>query len=456
MSNPPIKSHFSHIFDYFRQHSSFEQNSRTNNNVATNKELTKKGVLVLSILSMVVLGLRSPDFGWRSIWAEDGSVFLQQTFSLNTLEYFLQPYNGYYFTLHRLLIYPAHFLPVSTFGIYCFTVAICNYGLCFYVILSSLKDKFSKEFLVLLTFVIAGTPIASGEALQNVNNLQWFWYITWAIFVIYNTKLSKKKMYFFWALSIILICSAPALLPMLLIAKYSKLGVMKERPEGKHLNLLLLCTAIAIGVLQNLFAFQNRVTGQTGFDGYLVIADSFFRLFGGSLFGKILYSGDSQWLSVAIASIIFIFFASYCYIFIFISKRNKPATYLCLMLFTPTIMGILSSLQIYQQIPFTNPLAASRYFVTSSVAINFLILVWIYTTPLIMRNLIFVVFLIGFSMSAVVNFSLNTARDHGNFHLSVVKSIQECRNTDLREATIEISPAGWNLIVPCKELMSYK
>jgi hypothetical protein len=428
------------------------KNFELNLQIQAMQKISKKALIALSLLGALILSLRSPDFGWRSVWAEDGSVFLQQLHTHEFLDYFSQTYNGYYFTLHRILSYPAHFLSISNYGLYCYLIAMCNYVLCIYITLQSLNGRYKKVFLYSFTYLLVGIPIASGEALQNINNLQWFWYIAWIFFTLHTTTLSAKKMTFFWLCTILLIASAPALLPMLVLARISKTGLLGGSYQKNHANRIFFASGLAIGVLQNLLAYKTRVSGQTGFNAFSASADAFYRIFGTSLLGKILYSDATNILSLFIAFSVFLLFIVFFILLIAIFRQNRTAFNVCLMLFIPTLMGVASSLKIYEGIAFTNSLATSRYFITSSLSICFLILIRLLSVSNGNRKLLLVVFLVSYTFMAIINFGSNAARDNGKYSEAVEIARKKCAATNQMNIQIPISPQGWYLQVPCKKL----
>jgi hypothetical protein len=416
------------------------------------KVLSIKALFILTFMGALILAFRSPDFGWRSVWAEDGTVFLQQALNLNLPDYFSQAYNGYYFTLHRILIYPSVFLPISLFGVYCFVVAVFNYALCIFTILKTLNGQIPSRFLVILSFVFAGLPIASGEALQNVNNLQWFWYITWTVVTVYKKDPSVKYLNIYRFLSLILVSSAPALLPMLILAKYAKVGIFENKAQNKFVSKAFFYSFILIGLLQNYLALRSRVANQSTFNSFLVASDAFYRIIGASLLGKILYSDQAQIVSIILVVCIYLFLIFLIYIALTIFHSDRKSVVLCIILFIPSLMGIASSLEVYQTIAFTNPIAAGRYFVTCSFGIYFLVLTWIFSRRPIFRDGLLLVFLALFTLSATVNFALNTSRDKGSFQESVRSAKKDCLALDLKEVKIQISPPGWSINLNCEKL----
>jgi hypothetical protein len=239
---------------------------------------------------------------------------------------------------------------------------------------------------------------------------------------------------------------------MLILAKYAKVGIFENKAENNFISKVFFYSFILIGLLQNYFALRSRVANQSTFNSFLVASDAFYRIIGASLFGKILYSGQAQTVSIVLVVCIYLFFIFLSYIAFSIFHSDRKSVVFCIILFIPSLMGIASSLEVYQTIAFTNPIAGGRYFVTCSFGIYFLVLTWIFNRKPIFRDGLLLVFLTLFTLSAIVNFALNTSRDKGSFQESVMLATKDCLALDLNEVKIQISPPGWSINIKCEKL----
>ena len=121
-------------------------------------------------LAAALLALRKP---WAlhtpQLWAEDGSIFLQQDDELGSRA-ILEPYNGYLHLLPRLIAWLA-----SRTADVAWWPAIYN-GLAFVIAvglfarLASRRVELPHKAALMLAFPLV---VGSGEALINVTNLQW-------------------------------------------------------------------------------------------------------------------------------------------------------------------------------------------------------------------------------------------------------------------------------------------
>jgi hypothetical protein len=110
---------------------------------------------------------------FSDIWAEDGKVFLQQSFQMGPIAIF-NSYSGYYHTLPRLLtqfisFFPALFIPFLI-SISCYTI----YALVLVEIVRKeydwiIKDQWIKLILILLWCFNPGID----EVVGNLSNLHW-------------------------------------------------------------------------------------------------------------------------------------------------------------------------------------------------------------------------------------------------------------------------------------------
>jgi hypothetical protein len=412
--------------------------------------LKPKIIFALALIATSILSIRCPDWAWRSVWAEDGTVFYQQSIFYSATEYFTTPYAGYFFTLHRILIYPAHYLPLITFGFYCFAVAAVNYFLVFYLVIKSLNGRINSSNLTIFILGMALIPAAAGEALQNINNLQWFWYVAWAFVTIFPFSQSNKFKLTFWTLSILLVASAPAILPMILILAIFRIGFFSKGSKFTTTDFLGASVVVVLGIFQLLSAFQNRVSTQNGFNTYLVTSDSFFRLLGTSLFGKLTFQAKNQnlsFVSIFIIACIAVFMILSLKIYFYTSTH---AIAVLITLLIPSVMGITASLETFETLAFSNPLAGGRFFVTSGIGMLFFLIYIRSIYPNTIGNYFVSILGVLIALGMGFNFATNESRRNGDFTLQVEKMQKYCTNQTGQIYSLPISPQNWNIQLRCK------
>jgi hypothetical protein len=146
------------------------------------------GVAVLGVLAAAGISLaRQPGAGaLRTVWAEDGSVFLSQASTRGALAALVHSYGGYYHAVPRLLaglatLAPAHAAP----AILAVEAALCVAAVAALVYFASAGHLRSPLSRLLVAAVAVVVPVGQDEILNSIANLHWyglyalFWVLVW-------------------------------------------------------------------------------------------------------------------------------------------------------------------------------------------------------------------------------------------------------------------------------------
>jgi hypothetical protein len=122
----------------------------------------------------------------NTIWAEDGTIFLQQAKSIGRLGAIPHTYNGYVHLLPRLIAAVAASFPVSAAAAVLGSLSALTAGVvALFVFIATREHIPSPWWRLGLSASIVFMPIAGTETLDNVANVQWyliaaaFWALLW-------------------------------------------------------------------------------------------------------------------------------------------------------------------------------------------------------------------------------------------------------------------------------------
>lgn len=135
---------------------------------------TAVGALVVGLLVAAVGWLRLGRVAARTVWAEDGGVFLRERVADGPWD-LLQPYAGYLHLVPRLVVDVAWALPVERYAIALSLGSCCVVGAAAALVFVLARDVVGPWPLrVLLAAVPAVLPLAPYEIAGNAANLHWF------------------------------------------------------------------------------------------------------------------------------------------------------------------------------------------------------------------------------------------------------------------------------------------
>lgn len=142
---------------------------------------------VMLVTGTALLFFRVAEGARNVVWAEDGAVFLEQTFSGRFVENLFTPYAGYMHLYPRLAgEIVSHVFPTASLGVgmnIAGAFAWAGVALTAFVFTSSRLTVFARFALWALVLLL---PIGSWETATNVANSHWF--LMFGVFVVLATR----------------------------------------------------------------------------------------------------------------------------------------------------------------------------------------------------------------------------------------------------------------------------
>jgi hypothetical protein len=143
------------------------------------------GVVAAVVALSFVAWLRLPQVSRGTLWAEDAAVFLAETLSMGVWRSIVEPYAGYLHTLPRIISGAAYTIgPLEAYAtlvsyLSCLVVAMISVGT--YFLSGQLFQHRSYRLMVGLIPVLV--PIGPLEVLGNAANLHWYllWLCPWLL-----------------------------------------------------------------------------------------------------------------------------------------------------------------------------------------------------------------------------------------------------------------------------------
>lgn len=152
-------------------------------------------VVVLALLTWA----RLPAMARKTVWAEDGGVFLKDVLSHGQLRSIALPYDGYLHVLPRTLASVAHALaPLQGYALAmslmsCFVVALVSVA----VFHLSRSVSASVPVRCMIAVIPVLLPIGPEEVLGNAANLHWFllWLMPWLLLYKPKSPVARGTMF---------------------------------------------------------------------------------------------------------------------------------------------------------------------------------------------------------------------------------------------------------------------
>jgi hypothetical protein len=190
--------------------------------------------------------------GWAAgrrgtLWAEDGSVFLQQALTHGRGQAFLEPYAGYWHLVPRVLTSAVVELPLSWQGLGMDAAAAFVQALVALVAYVATRGYVpSRTARACLALVVVALPIAP-EVSDSVANLQWFLLFGAAIALLWTPRTRLG-----WALICVVVvaaCGSGAFGLVVLGLAVVRAAIQFRRATMVVLGLAALTSAVQIGVM---------------------------------------------------------------------------------------------------------------------------------------------------------------------------------------------------------------
>jgi hypothetical protein len=421
----------------------------------------------ISFLPAVLIMFRNSYWSWRTIWAEDGTIFFAQARNMPILEFLTTTYNGSYILLTRILFLATEFLPIQFLSYYTAGISFLTYFFILFLIDSTIKHDFSLNARLLLAFGLALIPIAGAESLQNVNNLPWFWVIGWSVYTCYGKKsVNKKQLLFYRIITVLMSFSSPIMFLLVIFTLFFKNSLNYFKDIFKNgFGRLFFIVVILSGIIQNLIAFRVRLHSIADLNLVLSAIDAAYRLIlipitGNLMYDQLNYVSTRKVLSFVISLLVFIAIAHLLSLLwknrLRLSENVGKAFQIALILFTVSVSGVYVQLSDFSHYYFSFALANARYFVTAGYAVLFLIISFHDkkdTSKSIWVNKF--LFILIYVISCTVNFANNPSK-FGPDHIFEVNSAKhKCTTQDVDSVDIFVAPPNgeWKFKVPCKDLI---
>ncbi len=402
-----------------------------------------------ALLTLMMLG-RSKTPAWRTVWAEDGSIFYAQLQNNNLWDFLSASYNGQYLFLTRALFLPMEFINVEYLSYYCFAISGLTYFLLLHLIAKLLLKEFGRTRTITILVATAFLPIASAESLQNINNLPWFWVIGWVLITYIKKDMNNLQVQVYRIATVILLFSLPAafvlfLLSLLLNSSVNFVKRFKAKSDG-----FFLLMSISIGIWQLLHSFSTRVQVPEQINLGNSLADMIYRIALIPGTGRLMYSvGDTATgnttLTKLVISYICLALALVSLIRVFSHKNlliSKGSLFgILASLYFITFAGVLVQLKDFTYYYFNFPLAHARYFVTASFAFFFLlVLVMDFTSKTLKNRVILGLTCIFLPVVFIANFAINPSRNGPDYPSQAEVAISQCTQDVLSTYRIFVSP----------------
>ena len=201
-------------------------------------------LLLSLVLVAAVLHARKPDaFENPQFWAEDGTVFFQQSYDLG-LEAFFESYAGYFHTVPRMVAGLASALPYS------FTPAVYNYSslLLLLVVACYLHSPLlALRWPAAYALATVLVPHRQGEIFLNLTNAQWVLALLLFLIAVKPPAATRVGRIAEWAIVLAAGLSGPfivVLLPLYCVQ------LVRFRSAASLTSLLLAGVASAVQILE--------------------------------------------------------------------------------------------------------------------------------------------------------------------------------------------------------------
>jgi hypothetical protein len=186
---------------------------------------------LVALCAVPVVALRAPLSGWDSIWAEDGSVFLQQALDRSFWHTVFEPYAGYLLVFPRLAALVAAALPLAWAGtVFTLTAAALVVWVAWTVWSFSAGLIPSPWLRAALAAVVVLVPTGGIEAVDNVANSH-FYLVFGAFWVLLGRARSRGALVSGHALVLLATLTDPLTLVFLpvALARFVVLPAWRER-----------------------------------------------------------------------------------------------------------------------------------------------------------------------------------------------------------------------------------
>jgi hypothetical protein len=425
-------------------------------------------ILIIWIAVSILYAVRIP-MGYKSFWAEDGSLFYQGAVEGSFVETLKSPTAGYLLLVGRIggkitSYFPIEYVTIVNFMIATFVMALCIVTLFYHS--RTLVSKISLR--VLAAIGVAFIPIANFDSLANLANLHFT--LPFVVLVILISAQKSSKTSLLSVLLIILACLSDPLcifcLPALINTQkvqtrftlsinkslYSKVYLASIAIQIVFTAMYLMQGARSIGqehsVIKTTYLFLDRVVGSTFIPGWGHVSSLDFTgdLFMAKLLGR-----------AGIAAVIL-----GIWIVLYRKLIAKKVTDQGHLLKNQVILFQLlaSSLAYWFTVGIIfNPEPRYGIFPALCLMIAATVIVDRYSSTMEKpksRKLTVWIFCASISTTWILSWSPSAHRITGpQWSEEIVKALKHCTNSNSKSAKLQILPGGdnWYVEVPCSSLI---
>ena len=213
--------------------------------------------LGVGLAAMVMLALRAP-FAWSRLWAEDGTVFLQQPIDHGIARSFWHAYAGYYLFVPRVIGAVASALPIRAAAFTTWLGVALVIGWCAATIYhesDGLLTSYPTRVLLALSVVLL--PALGLEAIANAADLQYTLLFTALVAL---TGMSKSRWSSVNRVAIVAVTGLTTPLSLIL-APVAVLRILRARPRRVDATFVAWGAATAVQLGMILIARPPRNVG---------------------------------------------------------------------------------------------------------------------------------------------------------------------------------------------------
>jgi len=163
-------------------------------------------VAAIAVLATLAAWLRLPPIAQRTVWAEDGTIFLNDAISGNPLEHLFAGYMGYLQFVPRVLAdLTVALVPIDRVGLVLNLASCAVAGLCAALVYWCAQDVVPARALrLVLAAITIGAPLLPIEVLGNAANVHWLfiWTMLWVLLYLPRTRVGA------WMLGLVAVVAA--------------------------------------------------------------------------------------------------------------------------------------------------------------------------------------------------------------------------------------------------------
>ena len=149
------------------------------------------GAALLSAAVLVPLFRQRGTPSWKTVWAEDGGIYTQQTVLRGTARTLFEGYNGYLQLPPCLLVIPTPFFPLRFLAIYCVLAGTITAAMLAWFIYHSTQEWITSKVLrVAVASLVVVAPTMGIDSTANVTNTIWLFLaaLPWALISLQETR----------------------------------------------------------------------------------------------------------------------------------------------------------------------------------------------------------------------------------------------------------------------------